>query len=225
MHLFKPEIGVMGTNGIVGPGMGLAAGGGVPAKCKTDRVSVAFFGDGAVEQGVPRGDQPGRGLEPARALRVREQRVRYGGALRRRPATRTAARAAAYGVPGRWTATTWWRCARRRGSGRARARRRRPHPARVPHLSHPRTPRACARAGTGAGRRSRRGRRRARQALPRAGAGRWGATEVDSLAAVEAEVKRWPRSGEVGERPSRIRRRWRACVCWKLEVGSWRGAA
>jgi TPP-dependent pyruvate/acetoin dehydrogenase alpha subunit len=49
MHLFKPEIGFMGSSGIVGPCITLAAGGGYTAKLlKTERVSVAFFGDGAV---------------------------------------------------------------------------------------------------------------------------------------------------------------------------------
>jgi len=49
MHLFKPEIGFMGSSGIVGPSITLAAGGGYTAKLLgTDRVSVAFFGDGAV---------------------------------------------------------------------------------------------------------------------------------------------------------------------------------
>jgi 2-oxoisovalerate dehydrogenase E1 component len=49
MHLFKPEVGFMGSSGIVGPSITLAAGGGYTAKLlKVDRVSVAFFGDGAV---------------------------------------------------------------------------------------------------------------------------------------------------------------------------------
>jgi 2-oxoisovalerate dehydrogenase E1 component len=53
MHLFKPEIGFMGSSGIVGPCITLAAGGGYTAKLlKTDRVSVAFFGDGAVNNGA-----------------------------------------------------------------------------------------------------------------------------------------------------------------------------
>jgi 2-oxoisovalerate dehydrogenase E1 component len=52
MHLFKPEVGFMGSSGIVGPSITLAAGGGYTAKLlKTDRVSVAFFGDGAVNNG------------------------------------------------------------------------------------------------------------------------------------------------------------------------------
>jgi len=53
MHLFKPEIGFMGSSGIVAACMGLAAGGGYTAKLlKTDRVSVAFFGDGAANNGM-----------------------------------------------------------------------------------------------------------------------------------------------------------------------------
>jgi 2-oxoisovalerate dehydrogenase E1 component len=52
MHLFKPEIGFMGSSGIVGPSITLAAGGAYSAMLmKTDRVSVAFFGDGAVNNG------------------------------------------------------------------------------------------------------------------------------------------------------------------------------
>src|SRR5436190_1908353 len=48
MHLFAPEIGLMGTSGIVGPCILQAAGAGYSFKLlKTDRVAVAFFGDGA----------------------------------------------------------------------------------------------------------------------------------------------------------------------------------
>jgi 2-oxoisovalerate dehydrogenase E1 component len=53
MHLFKPEVGFMGSSGIVGPCITLAAGGGYSAMLlKTDRVSVAFFGDGASNNGA-----------------------------------------------------------------------------------------------------------------------------------------------------------------------------
>ncbi len=53
MHLFKPEVGFMGSSGIVGPSITLAAGGGYSAMLlKTDRVSVAFFGDGAINNGA-----------------------------------------------------------------------------------------------------------------------------------------------------------------------------
>ena len=53
MHLFMPEVGMMGTSGIVGPSMTLATGVGYAAKIlKTDNVGVAFFGDGASNNGA-----------------------------------------------------------------------------------------------------------------------------------------------------------------------------
>jgi 2-oxoisovalerate dehydrogenase E1 component len=53
MHLFAPEIGLMGTSGIVGPSILQAAGAGYSFKLlKSDRVAVAFFGDGAVNNGA-----------------------------------------------------------------------------------------------------------------------------------------------------------------------------
>jgi 2-oxoisovalerate dehydrogenase E1 component len=53
MHLFAPEIGLMGTSGIVGPCILQAAGAGYGFKIlKCDRVAVAFFGDGAVNNGA-----------------------------------------------------------------------------------------------------------------------------------------------------------------------------
>lgn len=53
MHLFAPEIGMMGTSGIVGPCILQACGGGYSSKLlKTGRVAVAFFGDGAVNNGA-----------------------------------------------------------------------------------------------------------------------------------------------------------------------------
>ena len=53
MHIFNPEIGMMGTSGIVGPCILQACGGGYSFKIKgTDNVSVAFFGDGAVNNGA-----------------------------------------------------------------------------------------------------------------------------------------------------------------------------
>ncbi len=49
MHLFAPEVGMMGTSGIVGPCILQAAGAGYSFKLlKKDNVAVAFFGDGAV---------------------------------------------------------------------------------------------------------------------------------------------------------------------------------
>lgn len=53
MHLFSPEVGMMGTSGIVGPCILQAAGAGYSFKLlNTDRVGVAFFGDGASNNGA-----------------------------------------------------------------------------------------------------------------------------------------------------------------------------
>jgi 2-oxoisovalerate dehydrogenase E1 component len=53
MHLFAPEVGMMGTSGIVGPCILQAAGAGYSFKLrKADAVAVAFFGDGAVNNGA-----------------------------------------------------------------------------------------------------------------------------------------------------------------------------
>src|SRR6266566_504321 len=53
MHLFAPEVGLMGTSGIVGPCILQAAGAGYSFQLlKTKGVAVAFFGDGAVNNGA-----------------------------------------------------------------------------------------------------------------------------------------------------------------------------
>src|SRR5262245_34483645 len=53
MHLFAPEIGLMGTSGIVGPCILQAAGAAYSFQLMaTGRVAVAFFGDGAVNNGA-----------------------------------------------------------------------------------------------------------------------------------------------------------------------------
>src|SRR5436309_12173342 len=53
MHLFSPEVGLMGTSGIVGPSILQAVGAGYSSRLlKSGRVAVAFFGDGAVNNGA-----------------------------------------------------------------------------------------------------------------------------------------------------------------------------
>ncbi|MCH2127872.1 MAG: dehydrogenase E1 component subunit alpha/beta [Pirellulaceae bacterium] len=53
MHLFNPEIGLMGTSGIVGPCILQACGGGYSFKLqRKNHVAVACFGDGAVNNGA-----------------------------------------------------------------------------------------------------------------------------------------------------------------------------
>ena len=53
MHIADVDRGILGANGIVGGGMGIATGSALSAKLLgTDRVSICFFGDGALNQGV-----------------------------------------------------------------------------------------------------------------------------------------------------------------------------
>jgi 2-oxoisovalerate dehydrogenase E1 component len=53
MHLFSPEIGMLGTSGIVGPSILMATGAAYSFHLlKQDRVSVAYFGDGASNNGA-----------------------------------------------------------------------------------------------------------------------------------------------------------------------------
>jgi 2-oxoisovalerate dehydrogenase E1 component len=53
MHLFSPEIGMMGTSGIVGPCILQACGGGYSFKMHgSGHVAAALFGDGAVNNGA-----------------------------------------------------------------------------------------------------------------------------------------------------------------------------
>ncbi len=49
MHIYEPSVGFLGTNGVVPPGIPIAAGAALSAKLrKSGQVTVCFFGDGAV---------------------------------------------------------------------------------------------------------------------------------------------------------------------------------
>lgn len=53
MHMYKKDVGFLGTNGMVGGGIGLAVGAGLTLKTlNMDAVSVVFFGDGASNMGI-----------------------------------------------------------------------------------------------------------------------------------------------------------------------------
>jgi pyruvate dehydrogenase E1 component alpha subunit len=53
MHIADVDKGMLGANGIVGGGMGIATGSALSAKVRgTDQVTVCFFGDGALNQGI-----------------------------------------------------------------------------------------------------------------------------------------------------------------------------
>jgi pyruvate dehydrogenase E1 component alpha subunit len=53
MHIADLSLGILGANGIVAGGLGIATGAALSAKLKgEDRISVAFFGDGALNEGL-----------------------------------------------------------------------------------------------------------------------------------------------------------------------------
>jgi TPP-dependent pyruvate/acetoin dehydrogenase alpha subunit len=53
MHFTDPDVGLLGENAIVGAGAPIAVGAALSAQLDgTDRVSITFFGDGAVNQGA-----------------------------------------------------------------------------------------------------------------------------------------------------------------------------
>jgi len=53
MHIADPDTGNLGANAIVGAGSGIATGAGLSIKMrKSDQVAVAFFGEGAMGQGL-----------------------------------------------------------------------------------------------------------------------------------------------------------------------------
>src|SRR5215831_13726773 len=53
MHIADFRVGMLGANGIVGAGMPIATGAALAAKLeRSDRVAVAFFGDGASNEGA-----------------------------------------------------------------------------------------------------------------------------------------------------------------------------
>ena len=103
MHLFAPEVGLMGTTGIVGPNILQATGAGYSFKLlKSDRVSVAFFGDGAVNNGAFHEGVNMAGIWDLPVLYVCENNmyateVPFSSATRN---TSVAERASGYGIPG-----------------------------------------------------------------------------------------------------------------------------
>jgi pyruvate dehydrogenase E1 component alpha subunit len=53
MHIADVDLGILGANGVVGGGIGIATGAALSAVIRgTDQVCVCFFGDGAINQGA-----------------------------------------------------------------------------------------------------------------------------------------------------------------------------
>ena len=78
MHIASLELGILGANGIVGAAMPLCTGAALAAKITGNgKIAVAFFGDGAANQGVFHEFVESRiGLEASHCICVREQSLR-----------------------------------------------------------------------------------------------------------------------------------------------------
>jgi pyruvate dehydrogenase E1 component alpha subunit len=103
MHIADFERGMLGANAIVGGGIALATGGALAAQVNgTDQVAVAFFGDGAANQGVLHESLNLAAIWTLPAVYVCENN----GFAESTPAAYAtsvpdvSARAAAYGIPG-----------------------------------------------------------------------------------------------------------------------------
>ncbi len=103
MHLFAPEVGLLGTSGIVGPNILQATGAGYTFKLlKNGRVSVGFFGDGAVNNGAFHEGLNLAGIWQLPVIFVCENNL-YATEVAFADATRNpdvASRGQAYGLPG-----------------------------------------------------------------------------------------------------------------------------
>lgn len=103
MHLYDPNRGLFGTNGLVGGGIPSAVGAAISARVRgTDGVAVAFFGDGAVNHGTFHESVNFATAQDAPVVFVCENNL-YATATPLAMATRNtdvASKAAAYGLPG-----------------------------------------------------------------------------------------------------------------------------
>jgi 2-oxoisovalerate dehydrogenase E1 component len=103
MHLYDKSIGLFGTNGVVGAGIGHATGAGMAARIQgRDDIGVAFFGDGATNHGAFHEVLNFAAVQHAPVVFVCENNL-YATATPYKTVTlnpEIATRAAAYGLPG-----------------------------------------------------------------------------------------------------------------------------
>jgi pyruvate dehydrogenase E1 component alpha subunit len=101
MHFFDVEHNMLGGYGIVGGHIPLAAGTAFASKYRGDgRVTVVFFGEGAVHRRLPRGHEPRGAVEAARSCScARTTSTRWARRSRASSASRT--------CPRRRSATAW----------------------------------------------------------------------------------------------------------------------
>lgn len=102
MHIADLSLGILGANGIVGGGLGIAAGAGWSIKMKgTDQVCVCFYGDGAANQGVVAESMNMASIWKLPVIYVCEnnQYGQYTAASKVTAGPRLGARAEAFGLP------------------------------------------------------------------------------------------------------------------------------
>ena len=103
MHVADFSIGMLGANGIVGGGLGIAAGAALSARCRgTDQVAVAFFGDGGINKGTFHEALNFAATQRLGVVYVCEnnQYAQFTSRLRTTSVEDLSVRAAAYGIPG-----------------------------------------------------------------------------------------------------------------------------
>jgi pyruvate dehydrogenase E1 component alpha subunit len=103
MHIADFSLGMLGANGIVGGGFGLAAGAALAAKFqKTPDVTLCFFGDGAMNKGTFHEALNFSGLHKLAVVFLCEnnQFAQYTAVARNTAISDLASRAASYGMPG-----------------------------------------------------------------------------------------------------------------------------
>src|SRR4029077_15703282 len=103
MHIADFSLGMLGANGIVGGGFGLAAGAALAAIFrKTSDVTLCFFGDGAINKGTFHEAMNFAGIRtlPVVFLCENNQFAQYTAVTRMTAGGNLAGRAAAYGMPG-----------------------------------------------------------------------------------------------------------------------------
>ena len=104
MHVADFSIGMLGANGIVAGGVGIAAGAALSARYRgTDQVAVAFFGDGGINKGTFHEALNFAAVHRLGVVYVCEnnQYAQFTSRLRTTAVEDLSLRAAAYGIPGR----------------------------------------------------------------------------------------------------------------------------
>lgn len=103
MHVIAPEVGLLGTSSIVGGDIPLAVGAALAARLQENgKVAVAFFGDGAVDEGSFHESLNFASLRKLPVLFVCENNfyATHSHQLARQPSDNIYKRATAYGMPG-----------------------------------------------------------------------------------------------------------------------------